>query len=545
MRRQLTRLLILALCAGALVIACSSFLPRFRVGLTGRAAGPVTYYVSPAGHDDAAGTSPATAWRTLRRASVAVLKPGDRLLLRARASYAGPLRLGPGDAGSAARPVRIGSYGDGRATVTSRGSGIVVTDTGGVTIADLTLRGDQATATGAGIDLFSNRTAGPRFGHVVIARVTASGFGNGIAVAAAHAVGFRDVRINEARLTGNINAGLAAFGPAPSRRTPVYAHADLLISHVTAAYNKGDPANRQVNSGNGIVLGSVAGARIAWSVAHGNGGNGAALHEGPFGIWAYDARGIVIDHNVAYGNGSNNVYDGGGFALDRNTSHCVLQYNLSYRNWGAGYQLYSSSQAAPSRDNTVRFNITSADSRTQHESGAVIINGYAQNSAVYQNTIVTASPPGPIHPAVYLGRAITGIVFLNNIFEGRVAAPLVLSAAALGRRDALLQGNDYFPAGPMWLVRWGPRAYLSLPGFRAGTGQETLNGQPTGSSADPRLTGPVLRLAVNGQGRWQAGANFDLAHGSPARGSGLNLRRLGVRPGIAGPGAARPNIGAR
>ena len=53
----------------------------------------VTYYVSPAGDDRAAGTSPDAPLRTLAAASRLDLGPGDRVLLQGGATHAGPLRL--------------------------------------------------------------------------------------------------------------------------------------------------------------------------------------------------------------------------------------------------------------------------------------------------------------------------------------------------------------------------------------------------------------------------------------------------------------------
>ena len=58
-----------------------------------------TYYLSPSGSDAAAGISPAKAWRTLGRASRAVLRPGDRLLLEGGQQFSGQLTIGESDGG--------------------------------------------------------------------------------------------------------------------------------------------------------------------------------------------------------------------------------------------------------------------------------------------------------------------------------------------------------------------------------------------------------------------------------------------------------------
>ena len=47
-----------------------------------------SYYLSPAGSDANAGTSPATAWQTISRANAHTFGPGDQVLLQAGATFA-------------------------------------------------------------------------------------------------------------------------------------------------------------------------------------------------------------------------------------------------------------------------------------------------------------------------------------------------------------------------------------------------------------------------------------------------------------------------
>src|ERR1039458_10114590 len=177
--------------------------------------GPV-YYVSPSGKDSAAGTSPATAWRTLRPASRAVLAPGAELLLQGGKRFTGPLEFDKQDAGSAARPVRVGSYGQGRATIVARtGSGIAVYDTGGIDIEDLAIAGTgRALHNGDGINLYSGLWSSRKLDHIVIEHVDISGFSNGISMGDGNgSTGFRDVTISYSQLHNNLDAGLTTYGP--------------------------------------------------------------------------------------------------------------------------------------------------------------------------------------------------------------------------------------------------------------------------------------------------------------------------------------------
>jgi len=65
-----------------------------------------TFYVSPDGSDTAAGTSPATAWRTLLSASTRSYSPGDSLLLERNSTFFDdPLIV-------SSRGLSIGAYGN-------------------------------------------------------------------------------------------------------------------------------------------------------------------------------------------------------------------------------------------------------------------------------------------------------------------------------------------------------------------------------------------------------------------------------------------------
>ncbi len=101
------------------------------------AAGGTTYYVSASGDDAANGTSPATAIRSLGRASGLPLGPGDEVLLQRGATFSGKLAVWR--SGTAGSPITIGSYGAGDKPVVT-GDCLEV---GGsyVTMTDLTVQG--------------------------------------------------------------------------------------------------------------------------------------------------------------------------------------------------------------------------------------------------------------------------------------------------------------------------------------------------------------------------------------------------------------------
>lgn len=78
-----------------------------------------TYYVSNAGNDTNAGTSPAQAWRTTARINAATFQPGDRVLLAGGQTFSGSLRVRRSSQGTAAHPIVFRSYGPGRAVIAS------------------------------------------------------------------------------------------------------------------------------------------------------------------------------------------------------------------------------------------------------------------------------------------------------------------------------------------------------------------------------------------------------------------------------------------
>lgn len=530
------------LLAAELVTSCGGSAQR---------SGPVTYYLSPAGNDAAAGTSPSTAWRSLGKANSVVVRPGTRLLLQGGRRFTGQLVFGDQDAGDAGRPVRVGSYGRGHATIVATGSGIGIKDTAGIDIRGLSIIGPSAAGqTGAGINVYNDRTAGRKLDHISISDVNISGFANGIAIGSADgSAGFRDINVANSVLHDNLDAGMVTYGPPFHASSPTYANQGLHITSVSAYRNRGNQRITAYSSGSGIVLGSVQDATVAWSAAYDNGGAGRS-RPGPEGIWAYDSTHVTIEHNVSHDNRTGNAVDGNGFGLDDNTSDSLMEYNLSYGNDGAGYLVYTAFASKAAAHNVVRFNISSGDAVDRNPRfGGITVSGKISGVAVYQNTVITQSRSGRFSPALVLAGAIHGITVRNNLLmtpTGPVIATYGPSTSA-----ALLQGNDYYTATPGWSVSWGMTDYTSLQAWRLASGQETVRGRPAGLTADPELTGPVLGLHAGTPGDARVARAFTPRLGSPLIGAGIDLGHLFHVD--SGPGnfsgafvtARKPDIGAQ
>jgi hypothetical protein len=535
--------------AAALVAGWTLLQPRVGKAISSFSSlslsGPTTYYIRPGGSNTAPGTSPATAWRTLARASRAVLKPGDRLLLLGRHSYSGQLTLNAADAGNVRRPVQISSYGKGRATIASRANGIMIFDTAGVTIRNLVITGHSAFKPKyAGIQLFSDRTKG-RLGHIFISGVNVSRFGFGIEIGAIHdGAGFRNVRVTSSSVHGNLDAGLVSYGPDYTLGARGYAHQDIYISRVRAFRNPGDPQNTVHNTGSGIELGSVRGATIINSQAFGNGGYGGTTSEGPIGMWAYDSTGVAMTHDVSFLNKSSNVHDGGGFGLDKDTSNSVLEYDMSYGNHGVGLLLYNApSDPIGQTGNVVRFNISYGDAReSRHVMGGMAAGGRVRNATYYQNTVIMTGS-GNKQPAFKVTGIQSNVRVLNNILIAS-AGPVVETVQTKTTRQVLFAGNDYRATAGTWVIQWGPtKEYFSLATWRAAVDEERVAGRATGTVAQPLFLGPLSGAPD--------GAGFVLRPVSRLIHAGLNLNlQFGIRTGstnFAGRTylVRAPNVGAQ
>lgn len=75
-----------------------------------------TYYVSSLGSDANSGTSPSSAWRTVKRVNEASLAPGDGVLFEGGATFSDEALM-PNASGATGSPIVFGSYGEGNATL--------------------------------------------------------------------------------------------------------------------------------------------------------------------------------------------------------------------------------------------------------------------------------------------------------------------------------------------------------------------------------------------------------------------------------------------
>ena len=250
-RSSLSVLLVaLALMSGAAAPAASAASP-----LSG------TYYVSPSGDDSAAGTTPATAWRTLGRVNGATFGPGATILLQGGHTFTGGLTFAPADRGTPSRPITVGSYGKEPATIRARRSGILIRDTAGFRIHDLHILGPGLPRLrSAGIAALNDLSGNVKLSFLRIDAVEVSGFRWGIFVFGSKGTsGFKDVRITRVVAHDNILSGIDVEAAFSSSGT--YAHENVYVGRSIAYHNLGLTSDANDPTGNGILLSEVDGGR--------------------------------------------------------------------------------------------------------------------------------------------------------------------------------------------------------------------------------------------------------------------------------------------
>ncbi len=489
------------------------------------------YYVRPDGNDSDVGTSNLTAWATVGRVNSADLNPGDKVLFKGGFTYPGLLYLAPEDGGTAASPVRISSYGTGRATLSNDGC-IYGYNAGGFEITNLNFEGVPS-GSSSGVTFYVDANDGTRFPKVKITSVSINGFGsNGIEFGAYPSVttslaGYAGIEISGATLTGNRNGGIFTYGRDDQ---PGQHHTGVVVRGCEASGNYGNTGN----TGSGIILSGVDGGLIEKNHVHNNGAANTGTGAGPVGIWCYDANNVVMQYNISHDNktGPNNV-DGGGFDIDGGSTNCVLQYNYSYNNHGPGYLLAQYSGASTFADNIVRYNLSQNDGRKG--SGSVSKGGIhfwssgssggIQRTQVYANTIFM-SPSSSASPVALRfesgGSTIKNTVVRNNLLITTGGTRLI-DAPATPPSGTEINGNAYDPSGGSFKINWGGTQYTSLSAFRTGTAKETLSGAPAGISGNRFISTAGTEALLTDPELLQTLSKHKLPTGSALIDAGVNL----------------------
>jgi hypothetical protein len=441
-----------------------------------------TYYVSPGGRDNAAGTSASAPWQSISRLNQQTLRPGDRVLLQGNATHYGTIIVNANESGDAKNPVVISSY-NGRATINSGNTRAVeVVDGSGVAIDNLNLRGAGMYANGGSGIWIHSSNPNKLMKNIRVSNVDVSGYGYyGLKMEAPNSNSrFQDVRIEYASFHDSLEGGLWINGTVNNINKNVY------IGHVYAWNHPGNGSGTKV-TGNGIFVADVDGALIERSAAHDNGANGKA----PVGIWVAGSNRVTIQNCESYNNKTNAATDGGGFDFDWDVTNSTMQYNYSHDNDGPGYLICGDNHK--SDRNTIRYNISQNDAR-RNGHGAIYVYGNASNIKINNNTVYM-SPTGNDSSTAFdawtngFGNQYN-IDVRNNIFYTTGGVKLVQADAAFANNSSNgFFGNNYYSGGSGFNISWAGRTYGNVESWRKGSGREKINGMRVGYQGNPRLQG--------------------------------------------------------
>ncbi|MDX5419670.1 MAG: right-handed parallel beta-helix repeat-containing protein [Hymenobacteraceae bacterium] len=488
-----------------------------------------TYYISPKGDDNNPGTSPYSAWRSIKQVNSHRYTSGDTLLFEGGSEFRGNLYFHKDNLRSAEMPLVISSFGEGRATIYADTSfGLYAHNVAGLEIRNLNFKGSGYTSNSNNGILFYNDIPGDvKLPHVIINQVEVSGFRkSGITIGGGSGnSGFSDVSITNAIVHDIGLEGINTWGKFDQHKKG-YAHSNVYIGHCHVYQVYGLPLPEK-HSGSGIVLSDVDVGTIEYSVVHSS-GMGNAHCGGPVGIWAWDANRIVIQYNEAYNMRAGSGCDGGGFDLDGGVTNSVMQYNYSHDNDGAGFLVAQFEWARPMFNNMIRYNISENDGRKNDYKGITLWvadqnnNGGIRDLLIYNNTIfadkgIVSSGGG----VLFKSGGLQGLQFFNNIFYSRNGAPLIVATDTTAL-EVSFQHNAYYCENGTYTFVWDKSSYTSLEALRQDIGQETASGKLTGIAADPKLSAPgqagVLGYPIDFQ---KLRNRYSLKKKSPLIGQGI------------------------
>jgi hypothetical protein len=497
--------------------------------------GGSTFYVSPEGDDsnDGSATRP---WATVQGPmNHDRFGPGDQILFRGGVTFQGGLYLGPTLQGTDSAPVIIGSFGGGRATLTSPAGkdGIGVTDAGDVRIQGLDLVGPWGAnnlpppgSIQSGI--YFRNTSGTSLGNVQIDDVTVTGFaGMAIQIYADHSSAYHDVSVTNSTLSRNYGSGLYVY----SDWGQVYQIRNVYIAGVQVLEDQYIPGARY--PGFPLWLQNVDHGVVEHSFVYHNDLTTTNPSGGSVGIGAAESTHILFQYNESAANFSNgNWMDSGGFDFDGGTQYSIMQYNYAHDNDGEGLLFADGIPASGlNTNNVMRFNISQNDGRRNPYGGIILALGAIAYADIYNNTVfVTPSSSGQQESAFSIqdDSVPTSVHVRNNIFATSGGAILV-NVANPGT-DVRIEGNSYWSSGGPALFEWTFTPYSDLAGLRlVAPGFEKVGAADVALLADPRLVGLGSGGTVGNKTDLATGlGGYRTQPGSSVAGAGLDLGSLGV-----------------
>lgn len=493
------------------------------------------YYVSATGSDAADGLTTGTPWQTLTKVNAAALSPGDKVLFNGGDTFSGQLVVGY--SGELFSPIVYGSYGTGKATISSvAASAVVATNKSYFVIADLICTGNGLTTnTISGVDITGTSA---RMNNVYIIGLDVSQYGkHGINVSAATAAyGATNLLIDGCDVADccGSTAAQTACGINVKGQYGValrgYTNSNVIIQWSTATGCTGRTGLSNW-SGTGIGVFQTNRGVIQYCETSYNGEN-CDTSGGASGVLVADASSVVTRYCESHHNARYDapwIYDGNGFSIDGGSQYCGIEYCYSHDNWGVGFQLFDYVDPPYMQQNIgnfIRFSITVNDGTHYSDDAGVSINvdgGFspaAIGNYVYGNVIYQGNTGAGMLGFGAGGQ--TGIIANNIFYATALAGNMMGNYLGTAWGDTEINGNLYYRVGGgSLLIKNGSTAYATLDLWKAASGLES----GTGVEGNPSFVDPTPVGTVGGYVPASL-VGYKLATGSPALEAGVNISTL-------------------
>ena len=424
-----------------------------------------TYYISPAGNDNNDGLHPTSPWKSIAKVNAGIFNGGDSILFQGNATFTGNLELHEGSTQTTSKeyPVKIGSYGDGKATINGQsGRAIYLSDTSNIVVDGLVLVGTSSDCKTDSAGVYVTDTTNQNLENISLTNLDSSGFCNGIALIAKNALTMHNIGLHTIASHGNRNVGVEIQGPVTT----------VMVSHVVA-FNNGV---------NGIHAVGVTNGTFDTNTAYANGGHGLCPPDGAAGI-AISGDSITIAHTEIFNQRYIAECTHQQSALHLTGNHLVVQYNYSHDNDVSS--LFFDTDTSR-RDGVVRYNISENDASTTAD-GIISLTGPWSDLELYNNTIFTDRIDQSRGPVVVIDGSLHHLHVRNTIFLTQNNDVVVDERNPQQADDLLFQNNVYYDSSETTKVIWGSKQFSNVNDWAKAEKQETIGGNVT-----LRITSPLL-----------------------------------------------------
>jgi regulation of enolase protein 1 (concanavalin A-like superfamily) len=492
-----------------------------------------TFYVSSSlGDDHNSGTSMSSPWKTIAKVNTVAFHPGDFVLFKGGDTFTGG-RIKPIAGGSPTGQIVFGSYGNGRAIISSgKADGAFVGNGSGIWFQDLKFVGTPNGLSHDGIHFEINVPVAQA--NIRVDNCEISGYGeSGIHLfttqnssnSSGSYFGYSNVRFTNNSIHDNNDSGIFITAPVRNLHTNVY------IGHNDVFNSSGDPSNTV--TGSGMELAGLNGATIERNTTH---NNGYKSGKGGAGIWTFASNNVLIQFNESYGNRAPGGPDGDGIDFDADTQNSIMQFNYSHDNDGAGLMMDQWKGNTLFTHDTIRYNV-SRNNALHTRYADISVFGQVQASWIYSN--VAYSAVGSDAPALRIqfsklgGSYVMGLHLANNAIVTTGGRKLIdIEADEIHGSNLTFTANAYWASGSTAKFAFGNTTYSSLSSWQSATGEEKLNGKAVGVFARPQLVAADQSGAL-GADNLDGLAGFRVTNSSPLIDHGIDVSSLYGAPSVS------------